>query len=74
MSVEDHFASFPGMIPELCIRAGSREGDVVLDPFVGTGTTLLQASILVRQYIGFDLNEICGYCEAKVEGAGGDIL
>jgi DNA modification methylase len=57
MSKEEHYASFPAAIPELCVKAGSREGDVVLDPFAGTGTTLLQASILGRRYMGFDLNE-----------------
>jgi DNA modification methylase len=56
MSREDHFASFPSGIPELCIKAGTKEGDLVLDPFSGTGTTLLQASILDRCYLGFDLN------------------
>jgi DNA modification methylase len=56
MSKEDHFASFPRAIPELCIKAGTRERDCVLDPFAGTGTTLLQASILGRRYVGFDLN------------------
>ena len=57
MSREEHYASFPAAIPQLCIKAGSGEGDVVLDPFAGTGTTLLQASILGRRYMGFDLNE-----------------
>jgi DNA modification methylase len=56
MTKEEHFASFPAGIPDLCIRAGTREGDVVLDPFAGTGKTLLQASILGRRYMGFDLN------------------
>jgi len=56
MSKEDHFASYPSTIPELCIKASTRENDVVVDPFAGTGTTLLQASILGRRYIGFDLN------------------
>ncbi len=56
MSKEDHFASFPLAIPKLCIMAGTKEGDMVLDPFAGTGTTLLQASILGRRYLGFDLN------------------
>jgi DNA modification methylase len=56
MSKEEHFASFPSTIPDICIRAGSKEGDIVLDPFAGTGTTLLQASILARRYVGFDLN------------------
>jgi len=57
MSREEHYASFPGLIPQLCIKAGSKEGDVVLDPFAGTGTTLVQASLLGRRYMGFDLNE-----------------
>ena len=57
MSKEDHYASFPAEIPRLCIMAGSREGDTVLDPFAGTGTTLLQASMLGRNYIGFDISE-----------------
>jgi DNA modification methylase len=57
MSKEQHYASFPAAIPDLCIKASSRQGDVVLDPFAGTGTTLRQAAILGRRYIGFDLNE-----------------
>lgn len=57
MSREEHYASFPGLIPQLCIKAGWKEGDVVLDPFAGTGTTLVQASMLGRRYMGFDLNE-----------------
>jgi DNA modification methylase len=57
MSREEHFASFPSLIPQICIKAASVPGDVVLDPFAGTGTTLVQASMLGRRYIGFDLNE-----------------
>ena len=56
MSREDHFASFPRVIPSLCIKASTREGELVLDPFAGTGTTLKEASVLGRRYIGFDLN------------------
>jgi DNA modification methylase len=55
-SNEDHYASYPPEIPRRCIKAGSRPGDLVLDPFAGTGTTLLQASMLGRRYVGFDLN------------------
>ncbi|MBK1439785.1 site-specific DNA-methyltransferase [Parapedobacter sp. ISTM3] len=51
-----HFATFPSEIPELCIKAGSREGDVILDPFMGSGTTALVAKRLNRHYIGFELN------------------
>ncbi|TAM57182.1 MAG: site-specific DNA-methyltransferase, partial [Rhodanobacter sp.] len=51
-----HFATFPQELPELCIQAGSREGDIVLDPFMGAGTTALAAKRLNRSYIGFELN------------------
>ncbi|OJV52293.1 MAG: hypothetical protein BGO31_05535 [Bacteroidetes bacterium 43-16] len=51
-----HFAVFPPGIPELCILAGSREGDVILDPFMGAGTTALVARRHGRKYIGFELN------------------
>ena len=36
---EAHFAVFPQELPALCIKAGSKEGDTVLDPFMGSGTT-----------------------------------
>ncbi len=48
---------FPAAIPRLCIKAATKEGDIVLDPFAGTGTTLLEASMLGRKYMGFDLSE-----------------
>lgn len=51
-----HFATFPPELPELCIKAGSRAGDTVLDPFCGAGTTALAAKRLNRSYIGFELN------------------
>jgi DNA modification methylase len=51
-----HSAAFPPELPELCIKAGSHESDIILDPFMGTGTTALVAARLNRQYIGFELN------------------
>ncbi len=51
-----HFAVFPEKIPELCIKAGSREGDTILDPFFGAGTTGLVAKKAGRKYIGIELN------------------
>lgn len=53
---ESHFATFPVEIPRLCILAGSREKDIILDPFSGAGTTALVASSLGRHYVGFELN------------------
>lgn len=53
---EAHFATFPPKLIEPCILAGSRPGDVVLDPFAGAGTTLYVAKELGRQFIGIELN------------------
>ena len=53
---EAHFAVFPTELPSLCIKAGSREGDIVLDPFLGSGTTALVAQKLGRKWIGIELN------------------
>jgi len=53
---EAHFAVFPPKLPELCIKAGSSEGDIVLDPFFGSGTTGWVAQRLGRKWIGIELN------------------
>tara|TARA_Y100001951_G_C11245485_1_gene243113 strand:+ start:53 stop:994 length:942 start_codon:yes stop_codon:yes gene_type:complete len=53
---EAHFAVFPDKLPELCIMAGSNEGDIVLDPFFGSGTTGWVAQRLGRKWIGIELN------------------
>lgn len=51
-----HFATFPPALIEPCILAGSRPGDIVLDPFMGSGTTAMVAHNLGRQYMGCELN------------------
>ena len=51
-----HFATFPPALISPCILAGSRPGDVVLDPFVGSGTTAAVALQHGRQYLGCELN------------------
>jgi DNA modification methylase len=51
-----HFAVMPPSLVEPCILAGSRIGDVVLDPFFGSGTTGMVAEKHGRRWIGFDLN------------------
>ena len=51
-----HFATFPPKLIEPCILAGSRPGDLVLDPFFGSGTTGAVAEKHGRRWIGFDLN------------------
>jgi len=52
-----HFATFPPALIEPCILAGSRQGDIVLDPFMGSGTTAQVALQYGRQYIGCELND-----------------
>lgn len=56
-----HFAPFPAALVERCIRCGCPPGGTVLDPFVGSGTTLLVAQQLGRKGIGIDLSP--SYCE-----------
>jgi site-specific DNA-methyltransferase (cytosine-N4-specific) len=52
----DFFAAFPKKLAELCVLAGSRTGDLVFDPFLGSGTTGFVAEQLGRRWIGLDLN------------------
>lgn len=53
---EAHFATFPPDLIKPCILAGSRPGDIVLDPFMGSGTTGMVAHELGRQWVGAELN------------------
>jgi len=55
---EAHFATFPEKLIVDCVKAGSPEHGVVLDPFMGAGTTALVASKLNRHFIGFELNPL----------------
>jgi DNA modification methylase len=52
-----HFAVYPEELIEPCVLAGSKVGDIVLDPFFGSGTTGAVAQKLGRQYIGCELNQ-----------------
>lgn len=62
-----HFATFPPDLIEPCILAGSRPGDIVLDPFMGSGTTAGVALKHGRQYLGCELNPEYGLLhEARI--------
>ena len=55
-----HFATFPPDLIEPCIKAGSEPNDIILDPFMGSGTTAMVAKSLGRDYIGCELHEDYG--------------
>jgi DNA modification methylase len=70
-----HFATFPPELPEICIKAGSRPGDTVLDPFSGAGTTALVADRLQRHAIGIELNpEYAAMSERRINRDRGGLL
>jgi DNA modification methylase len=65
---EAHFAVFPPALIEPCILAGCPENGIVLDPFMGSGTTGMVAAIHQRNFIGFELNpEYCKMAEKRIE-------
>lgn len=53
---EAHFATFPEKLIGPCVLAGSRERGIILDPFVGSGTTAVVAKKFNRDFIGIELN------------------
>jgi DNA modification methylase len=53
----NHSATFPVALPEWFIKLFTQPGDVVLDPFVGSGTTIVAATQLGRSYVGIDINQ-----------------
>ena len=54
---DNHVAVYPERLVTYFIQGSTDEGDVVLDPFSGTGTTAVIASALNRRYIGFDISK-----------------
>lgn len=67
-SHEAHFAMYPSRLVETPIKAGCPEGGVVLDPFMGSGTTAVVARRLGRKYIGFEPNpEYAKICDKRLK-------
>ena len=64
-----HFAAFPPKLAETCLLAGCPPEGVVLDPFLGSGTTAAVARQLGRHYIGIELNpDYCKLAEKRIGG------
>ena len=53
----DHPAQYPEELIERIIKVGTNPGDLVLDPFMGSGTTAVVAKKLGRNYVGYELEE-----------------
>ena len=67
-SHEAHYAMYPSRLVETPIKAGCPEEGLVLDPFMGSGTTAVVARRLGRHYIGFEPNpEYVAICEKRLE-------
>ena len=70
-----HPAPFPVALVERCLHLFTYQGDVVLDPFMGSGTTAVAAKNTGRHYVGYDTDP--GYVQqakerGEVDGAAGD--
>ena len=62
---QQHSAAFPVALPEWFIKLFTQPGDVVLDPFNGSGTTCVAADGLGRKYLGIDISQ--EYCELAID-------
>lgn len=65
---QQHSAVFPVALPEWFIKLFTEAGDMVLDPFAGSGTTCVAAKRLERNYLGIDINpEYCELARERIE-------
>lgn len=66
-----HFATFPTELVDRCVKITSAPGDLVLDPFLGSGTTALSAGALNRRFCGVELNpDYLGMSRSRLIDAG----
>ena len=66
-----HYAAYPPKLVETCLLAGCPEGGIVLDPFMGSGTTGMVASQMGLHFVGVELNP--EYTELAYKRIGGEI-
>lgn len=62
---EAHFATFPELLADKCILAGSRKGDIVIDIFGGSGTVAAMAKKHGRRFVSIELNK--DYCRLHLD-------
>jgi site-specific DNA-methyltransferase (adenine-specific) len=67
---QGHGAAFPPALVEPCLLLATGPGDLVLDPFVGSGTTAVAARALGRRFVGVELNRVyVRIAERRLHGA-----
>ena len=66
-----HYAAYPPKLVETCLLAGCPEDGIVLDPFLGSGTTAMVAKNMGRHYVGIELNP--EFTELAYQRIGGEI-
>ena len=67
-NVDNHSATFPLKLPKRIIHYFSKDGDLIYDPFAGTGTTLIAAHELKRNWIGSEISkEYCELANKRIE-------
>ena len=66
-----HYAAYPPKLVETCLLAGCPEDGIVLDPFMGSGTTGMVAAQMGRHFVGIELNP--AYTELAYKRIGGEI-
>ena len=69
---EAHFATFPPALVEPCMKLSSSPHDLILDPFIGSGTTGLVALKLDRRFVGIELNP--SYLQIAEHRVNGDLI
>lgn len=66
---DGHGAQFPVALPGRCISLSTRPGDLVLDPFIGSGTTAIAAKKLGRRFLGFEISpEYAKLASSRIAG------
>lgn len=67
---EAHFATFPPAVVEPCVALATEPGDLILDPFIGSGTTGLVALQMDRRFVGIELNpSYAAIAEKRLNGS-----
>lgn len=69
---EAHFATFPSELVEPCVAVGSEPGDMILDPFIGSGTSGVVALRMNRRFVGIELNP--AYLKIAEERLNGEMI